>query len=151
MWPLLRSTRIRGSSLPAGHRRLLFSEFRTQCPWYLLSSFVPGSIELYRGDRAALPAEVGIEVLIVSASPSDYTPTPTSTIGRLAQRGISVKALARAKAEDLRTDFSCWLSGIVPGAPFRRILCFEPASRREPPDVVGDIFRCLAALGLRVK
>ncbi|WP_428262525.1 TIR domain-containing protein [Haliangium sp.] len=113
-------------------------------PLYTLSG--QRTIELYRGHTDALHADAGVDVLIVSAYPSDYLPTERSLIGRLERRGISVATLARDKAEDLRMDFGCWLSHIVPGAPFRRILCFEPAIRGEPPEVVADLFRCLAAL-----
>jgi hypothetical protein len=60
--------------------------------------------------------------------------------------GVSVAQLARDKAEDLRSEYGCWLSQpILPqrALGFRRILCFEPAARGRPPEVVGDIFRCL--------
>jgi hypothetical protein len=107
-------------------------------------------IEIYRGDLTDLPPEQAIDVLVVSALPNDYLPTPTSLIGALARKGVSVAELARHKAADMRRTGSCWLSdevaGTHPGIRFRRILCFEPAPGVNPPEVVGDIFRSLAPL-----
>ncbi len=105
------------------------------------------TIEFYGGDLAALPPDHAVDVLVVSAFPSDYSPTPSSLIGELYQNGVNVGQLALAKAEDLRMDFGCWLSEVVPDASFRRILCFEPMTRGEAPEVVADVFRCLAAIG----
>jgi len=107
-------------------------------------------IELYQGDLAAVSSNDSFDLLVVSAFPDDYLPTPTSLIGALSRRGLSVESLATAKDLDLRRDFSCWLSGQFtppdPGISFRRILCFEPLVRGEPPEVVGDIFRALAPI-----
>jgi hypothetical protein len=104
-------------------------------------------IELCFGDLAALPPEHAVDVLVLSALPDAYVPTPRSLIWRLEQkRGISVAALARRKAVDLRGTCSCWMSEELvteedPG--FRRLLCFEPHYRGDPASVVGDIFRSL--------
>lgn len=47
----------------------------------------------------------------------------------------------------MRSTCSCWLSGEIrflnAGLRFSRILCFEPAVRGRPPELVGDIFRAL--------
>lgn len=104
------------------------------------------TIQLFIGDLAALPAGHAVDLLIVSAFPGSYKPTPTSLIGALErQAGVSVNALANDKAVDLRRHSSCWLSQEirVPGIPFRRILCFEPAIRGRAPEIVGDIFRSI--------
>ena len=105
------------------------------------------SIELYRGDLADLKPDEAVDILVVSAFPDDYSPTPSSLIGALWVRGVSVASLARSKAVDLRQTSSCWLSSPLhskpPGIAFDRILCFEPRVRGNPPEVVGDIFRCL--------
>ena len=105
------------------------------------------TIELYLGDLAALPPKVMVDLLIVSAFPDDYLPTMTSLIGALHRRGLSVEDLATRKGMDLRDAFGCWLSReLTPttGLPYRRVLCFEPARRGKPPEVVGDVFRALA-------
>jgi hypothetical protein len=107
-------------------------------------------IELYKGDLTALSATEGFDLLVVSAFPDDYTPTPTSLIGALWRRGLSVDMLAMVKELDLRADFSCWLSRRIaselPGLRFQRILCFEPSMRGRPPERVGDIFRALTPI-----
>jgi len=104
-------------------------------------------IELYQGDLTEMSPEDAVDVLVVSAFPDDYTPTPNSLIGALDRKGISVAKLAEAKAVDLRKDFSCWMSEEItssdPGIQFKRILCFEPLIRGKPPDVVRDIFQSL--------
>lgn len=105
-------------------------------------------LELHKGDLTALAPEDSVDVLILSAFPDDYSPTHTSLIGALWRKGISVFDLAKDKAVDLRTAFSCWLSHPIraegPAIQFKRILCFEPQVRGDAPDVVGDIFRALA-------
>lgn len=131
-------------------------------------------ISLYQGDLTALPPEEAVDVLVVSAFPDTYTEAPGTLIAALRVKGVSVGALAQDKLIDLRETHSCWLSrDVVAGPPatargilgtlgnligrgpsaapalgFRRILCFEPQVRGLPTDVVGDIFRCLAAVVL---
>jgi hypothetical protein len=102
-------------------------------------------IELFHGDILQLTPRDEIDVLVVSAFPNDYSPTPRSLIGALATEGISVSQLARSKEADLREDFSCWLS-----RPVRlreralRILCIESGWRGSPPEIADDLFRALA-------
>jgi hypothetical protein len=47
---------------------------------------------------------------LVSAFRNDYTPTRRSIIGALHDRGLSVAALARHQAVDLRETTGFWLS-----------------------------------------
>lgn len=105
-------------------------------------------IALYEGDLARIPLEERVDVLVISAFPNNYWPSPGSLIGALDASGLSVERLATYKAADLRKTFSCWLSeDLEPhgGLQFRRLLCFEPAWRGEPPEVVSDIFQSLAS------
>lgn len=107
-------------------------------------------IELHQGDLTALSPKEAVDLLVVSAFPNDYTPTDTSLIGALYKKGLSVAELAQSKEKDLRRDFSCWLSHEISmsnqGLRFKRILCFEPMTRGEPPELVGDIFRALTPI-----
>ena len=103
------------------------------------------SVILAVGDLSALSEQDGVHTLVVSAFRDSYWPTPSSLIGALDQRGISLAALAQNKAVDLRSFSSCWLSQVIdqPDACFDRILCFEPAHRGRATEVVGDIFRSI--------
>src|SRR5687767_8909210 len=86
-------------------------------------------VELYQGDLTDLSSADAFDLLVVSAFPNDYTPTPSSLIGGLYQKGLSVETLSVIKDVDLRESFSCWLSrefGPRSGLQFKRILCFEP-------------------------
>jgi len=107
-------------------------------------------IELHQGDLTTLRPDEAVDLLVVSAFPNDYLPTNTSLIGALYKKGLSVATLAQSKDKDLRHDFSCWLSHEISpqnqGLRFRRILCFEPIARGEPPELVGDIFRAMTPI-----
>lgn len=103
------------------------------------------SIELLQGDLTVPDAQHPYDLLVVSAFPDDYVPTPSSLIGALYAKGLSIAQLAMNRELDLRTYFSCWLSHDVSTANlgFKRVLCFEPLVRGSPPEVIGDIFRAL--------
>jgi len=107
-------------------------------------------VELYHGDLTTLDPDQGFDMLVVSAFPDDYLPTPRSLIGALHRKGLSVTNLAAAKEIDLRSNFSCWLSRKFKpprdDLRFGRVLCFEPLYRGDPPSVVGDIFRALTPI-----
>lgn len=106
-------------------------------------------IELYHGDLSAIPAPHDIDIVVLSAFPNDYYPTPSTLIGALHKRGLSVEALAREKEIDLRKSLWCWISKELSKEEkekfrFHRILCFEPEKRKDDAaEYVADIFRCL--------
>lgn len=102
-------------------------------------------VKLLVGDLASLPAHEAVDVLVVSAFPDDYLPTPSSLIGALDRAGVSVADLAADKEIDLRRFSSCWLSRPIqqPNVPFNRILCFEPLYRGKAPELVGDVYRSI--------
>lgn len=115
----------------------------------LLETVKVGSsrVELLHGDLTDIPPEFRVDLLVVSAFPNNYAPVPGTLIAALERKGLSVGALAADKDEDLRESFSCWLSKEFrppdPGLGFRRVLCFEPASRGNPPETVSDIYQAL--------
>ncbi|EPX82263.1 toll/interleukin-1 receptor domain-containing protein [Salipiger mucosus] len=98
---------------------------------------------LAQGDLARIDPADGVDLLVISALPDDYTPTPTSLVGQLAARGISVARLGALKARDLRETTGAWLSHPVEEAGFGRLVCFEPGWIGDPPQVVGQLFRAL--------
>lgn len=106
-------------------------------------------IELYHGDLSAIPAPHDIDIVVLSAFPNDYFPTPSTLIGALHAKGLSVEALARDKEIDLRKSLWCWISKELGKEEkerfrFHRILCFEPEKRKDDAaEYVADIFRCL--------
>lgn len=103
----------------------------------------PKHLELYQGDLAAMNPHDGVDVLVVSAFPNDYTPTATSLIGALHRRGVSVADLATRPQYDLREYWASWLSEEVQGQGFKRVLCYEPAHRADDEHGVDAIFRAL--------
>lgn len=105
-------------------------------------------VQLLLGDLVALPPDQAVDVLVVSAFPNDYSEVPGTLIGDLDRAGVSVRALAKDKAIDLRDFSACWLSRPVarPDLHLKRILCFEPLRRGRPPEVVGDLFRSIIPL-----
>ena len=100
-------------------------------------------ITLALGDLARIDPAEGVDLLVVSALPNDYTPTPNSLIGQLAREGVHVAELATMKARDLRETTGAWLSVPLDGVGFRRLVCFEPEMLGAPPKVVGQVFRAL--------
>jgi hypothetical protein len=113
--------------------------------WIIQHNGIEQKIELLQGDLTKLPLEHAVDIIVLSAFPNDYLPTPTSLIGAFDGAGLSIENLSNDKQSDLRQQFSCWLSKPVPERfHFERILCVESGWRGQPPEIVDDIFRALA-------
>jgi hypothetical protein len=57
--------------------------------WVLHQDGEEHRIELYWGDLSYLPQEQAVDLLVVSAFPNDYIPTPSSLIGAASKRYLS--------------------------------------------------------------
>jgi hypothetical protein len=106
------------------------------------------TISFWEGNPADIGHDDPVDLIVVSAFRDDYLPTPRSIIGALHRRGLSVAALAQAKAHDLRETTGFWLSRPLArdASPVGagRILCFEPHFLGDQPaEVVGNLFRGL--------
>ena len=106
------------------------------------------TVSLWHGNPADIDHDNPVDLIIVSAFPNDYIPTPISIIGALDRRGLSVAQLATHKAADLRETTGFWLSEPLPANASQvgvsRILCFEPHFLGDSPTaVVGTLFRGL--------
>jgi hypothetical protein len=93
-------------------------------------------VQLPVGDLTRLDANDGVDVLIVSAFPDDYAPTPTSLIGKLHAVGVNVADLARDKARAGPDPAS--ISGQKAETHFRRLapLLLAQASNSDPRGIV---------------
>lgn len=118
--------------------------------WPLSDGNLTRRVELYWGDLSYLGPKDAVDLLVVSAFPNDYIPTPTSLIGALHRNGISLHKLSFDKEQDLREDFSCWLSRPVGVKSFKRILCIESGWRGTPPQLADDLFRAIVPVSLTV-
>src|SRR5688500_3480417 len=67
-------------------------------------------IQLLQGDLSALPPEHKTDLLVLSAFPGEYTPTPGTLIHALDEKGLSIEMLSLDKQADLRDQLNCWLS-----------------------------------------
>lgn len=105
-------------------------------------------VQLYHGDLTAVPSNVIVEVLVVSAGPFNYSPVPHSLIGALHEHGLSIASLVNdgGIAYDWRDTLNCWLSTPIDpllGLNIQRVLVFEPRHNQLDSELVGDIFRAL--------
>ena len=107
-------------------------------------------VDLCQGDLTELARREWFDALVVSAFAGDHSPTPSSLIGALHRKGVSVAELASHPEVDYRRDLGTWLSEPLhasdPGIGYERIVCFEPGHVGTPPEAIGHLFRALVAI-----
>jgi len=111
-------------------------------------------LELLVGDVTSASAAEPVDLLVISAFPNDYFVMPGTVICRLGDIGIDVQAEAEQKIHDWRTQWYCWISGLLPEAPhcIRRLVCFEHGGGMDSPEnVVGNVFRSVREFLLTAK
>jgi TIR domain/MTH538 TIR-like domain (DUF1863) len=105
------------------------------------------TISLWQGDLSRIPRKHYVDMLIVSAFGGIYEPVPGTLMGALEERGLSVNALSKNKGFDLLDNCGFWISKpLHPGHDnlnIGRLVCFESGHMRDPPEVVGHLFRGL--------
>lgn len=81
-------------------------------------------VELHKGNFTNI--ELQVDVLVVSAFKSGYSPTPGTLLGSLFENyGIHLKSLAQDPQIDLRIPLNVWMSKPVENHKFKRIICIE--------------------------
>ncbi|XP_065675086.1 uncharacterized protein LOC136091431 [Hydra vulgaris] len=100
-------------------------------------------IELYVGNITEIEE---YDVLVISAFPGDYEPSPGSVIGALYRDlKVSVAELSKNKEEVCKV-YSSWWSKQLNNSPMNRILCYE-GSFLNPTRSIAEVFGTLVALG----
>jgi len=104
-------------------------------------------IQLLQGDLTAIPDDLAVDILAVSAFRGSYEPYEGTLMAALFNAGLSIADLAKAKEVDLLNQLSCWLSKPLTDAQqarfnVRKILCFEPVGNAENAEAeVANLFR----------
>ena len=96
------------------------------------------------GDVAEIEGDP-VDFLVFSAFPNDYSPTPSSLVGRLYASGIDVAGAALGREKNCGENWHCWLSQEVRNkvGSKTRLVCFEQEDSINPASVVGNVFRTI--------
>ncbi|QJW90838.1 toll/interleukin-1 receptor domain-containing protein [Spirosoma taeanense] len=111
-------------------------------------------IQLLHGDLTAIPTELAVDILAVSAIRGSYEPVLGTLMSALNNVGVSVAELAEDKDIDLLNQLGCWLSKPLSEAQqhrfnFRKILCFEPIGNVSDAETeAGNLFRGINAFAI---
>jgi hypothetical protein len=107
------------------------------------------TLQLCQGDLANMSPADRVDMLVVSALPGDYSPTPGSLIGALNNNGVSVQQLSANKAHNYEPVLPVWISQPVqsqnPGIQFGQILLYEPTPTSNSALFINTIFTALQA------
>ncbi|MES2002882.1 MAG: hypothetical protein V4450_00070 [Bacteroidota bacterium] len=86
------------------------------------------AVGLYQGNLVTLSSGEAVTYLVISCMPGDYAPTPGSMIAALAAVGVNVGTLAQTKAADYLSTYHCWVSQLITGQSFTRLLVLEASA-----------------------
>lgn len=103
-------------------------------------------LEIWLGDVTAPIESQYPDLLVISAFPNSYVPTPDTVIARLRELGINVGSEAASKLHDWRKSWNCWVSRPLQNPQIRQFLCFEHGWDKRPEPVIGNIFRTVREL-----
>ena len=108
------------------------------------------TLQLCQGDLTNMAPADQVNILVVSALPGDYSPTPGSLIGALNSKGVSVQQLSTNKAHNYEPVLPTWISQPItnpqPGIEFSQILVYEPANpATTSAQLISTIFTGLQA------
>lgn len=112
------------------------------------------TIQLLQGDLTAIPKELAVDILAISAFQGSYEPYPGTLMAALHNAGVSVAELAKDKDLNLMDQLSCWISKPLnetqqKSLNFKKILCFEPTGNvQDVQSKVGTLFRGLNTYAL---
>ncbi len=86
-------------------------------------------IILGSGSIDSIPENIKPDYLAIHCVPGNYDPNQAGLVGQLARIGVSVEAEEVAPEIDFRPTLPCWVTRdlSVSGAPFKRLLVWEPA------------------------
>jgi hypothetical protein len=104
--------------------------------------------ELVQGDITNLPFHT--DILCLSAFKDDYTPTESSIIGQLFNKGIDVGELVKHPFLDFRNSLGIWVSEAFMWQPFKRILCIEIVGTENTVETcIKNLFAAISTLEIK--
>lgn len=110
-------------------------------------------IQLCEGDLTNVDGRFfATDILALSAFDGNYDETPSSLIGQLAVRGVSIRGLARDPDAYLKSRH-CWFSKPIvnapTGFPFKRVVGVETPRGGTPLAATSDMFTALSPFLMR--
>jgi hypothetical protein len=104
--------------------------------------------ELVQSDITDL--SFSVDLLCISAFKNDYTPTDSSVIGQLYQKGINIDQLSENPELDFRESLGIWVSKDVQGLFFKKIVCVEILGTNKTfIATVKNLFAVISALEIQ--
>jgi hypothetical protein len=109
----------------------------------------PRTLVLCSGDIASIPANIGLQYLVISAFADSYAPEHNPYAAELERLGVDLAALERNyRLHDFRPSMPCWVTSAlnVPDVHFQHLLVWEPAVALETNHRLNEIQYAFQAL-----